>query len=87
MQLTSSQLQSRHKALIEALKRGETVEIIYHGRILGIVHPVVSRPVDSKAQEEAMARFFGMHSDRSTETVEDEMRALRRGRRDSLRDL
>ncbi|MDD2761251.1 MAG: hypothetical protein PHH11_13285, partial [Methylomonas sp.] len=39
MQLTASQLQSKHKALIDALKRGETVEITYHGQTLGVVHP------------------------------------------------
>ena len=39
MQLSASQLQSQHKALIDALKRGETVEITYHGQTLGIVQP------------------------------------------------
>ncbi len=86
MRLTTSQLQSRHKTLIDALKRGETVEITYHGQVLGVVHPVSSAMVDRKAQEEAMADFFGMHSDNPIDTVEDELRAIRTNRR-GLRDL
>lgn len=86
MQLSASQLQSQHKALIDALKRGESVEITYHGQTLGIVHP--AKPaVNSKEQENAMADFFGMHNDLSLDTVEDELRVIRQGRRSSLRDL
>jgi antitoxin (DNA-binding transcriptional repressor) of toxin-antitoxin stability system len=86
MQLSASQLQSQHKALIDALKRGEIVEITYHGQILGIVQPV--RPsVNTLEQEKAMASFFGMHSDLSIDSVEDELRIIRQGRRGSLRDL
>lgn len=86
MQLTTSQLQSRHKALIDALKRGEIVEITYHGQVLGIVHPA-SSTTNSEAQEKAMAHFFGMHRDSPVDTVEDELRFVREGRRSSLRDL
>jgi antitoxin (DNA-binding transcriptional repressor) of toxin-antitoxin stability system len=69
MQLSASQLQSHHKALIDALKHGEAVEITYHGQTLGIVQPV--RPTDnSSEQENAMASFFGMHSDLSIDSVE-----------------
>lgn len=86
MQLTTSQLQSKHKALVEALKRGEQVEITYHGRILGVVHPALPTTVDAKAQEVAMADFFGMHREASIDTVEDELRVIRSNRR-GLRDL
>jgi len=86
MQLSASQLQSQHKALIDALKRGEAVEITYHGQTLGIVQPV--RPsVNTREQENAMASFFGMHRDLNIDSVEDELRAIRQGRRSSLRDL
>ncbi len=57
MQLSASQLQSQHKALIDALKRGETVEITYHGQTLGIVQPV-KPSVTTKEQENAMASFL-----------------------------
>jgi len=86
MQLTASQLQSKHKALIDALKRGETVEITYHGQTLGVVHP--ARPtVNSQEQESVMNEFFGMHSDLGTSSVEDELRSIRKGRRSQLSDL
>lgn len=86
MQLTASQLQSKHKALIDALKRGETVEITYHGQMLGIVHPATPT-INTQDQESAMNEFFGMHSDVGTASVEDELRNIRKGRRSSLRDL
>jgi antitoxin (DNA-binding transcriptional repressor) of toxin-antitoxin stability system len=86
MQLSASQLQSQHKALIDALKRGEAVEITYQGQTLGIVQPV--RPsANSGEQEKAMAGFFGMHRDLSIDSVEDELRTIRQGRRSSLSDL
>jgi antitoxin (DNA-binding transcriptional repressor) of toxin-antitoxin stability system len=86
MQLTASQLQSKHKALVEALKRGETVEITYHGQTLGVVHPQ-SQTINAKEQEEAMAEFFGMHKERGIDSVEDELRTIRKGQRGSLGDL
>ena len=86
MQLTASQLQSKHKALIDALKRGETVEITYHGQTLGVVHPAAAT-INSKEQEAAMNEFFGMHRDLGIASVEDELRKIRKGRRSSLSDL
>lgn len=86
MQLTISQLQSKHKALVAALKRGETVEITYHGQTLGIVHPA-KLAVNTQEQEAAMNAFFGLHKDSGTTTVEDELRALRQGRRGQFLDL
>lgn len=86
MQLTASQLQSNHKALINALKRGETVEITYHGHTLGVVQPTA--PIcHSKEQEAAMNDFFGMHRDSGIESVEAELRTIRKGRRSLLSDL
>lgn len=86
MQLTASQLQSKHKALIDALKRGETVEITYHGQTLGVVHPV-TQAINTQDQEAAMADFFGMHKDKGIESVEEELRTIRKGRRSSISDL
>ncbi|PPD29611.1 MAG: hypothetical protein CTY19_17160 [Methylomonas sp.] len=86
MQLTASQLQSKHKALIDALKRGETVEITYHGQTLGVVHPATPT-VNSQEQESAMNEFFGMHSDLGVGNVESDLRDIRKGRRRLLSDL
>ncbi len=86
MQLTASQLQSKHKALIEALKRGESVEITYHGQTLGIVNPVL--PITNSAEQEAaMNAFFGMHPTHTIDSVEEELRLIRKGRRNSFNDL
>jgi antitoxin (DNA-binding transcriptional repressor) of toxin-antitoxin stability system len=86
MQLTASQLQSKHKALIDALKRGETVEITYHGQTLGVVHPAI-HAINTQDQEAAMAEFFGMHKDSGIASVENELRTIRKGRRSSISDL
>lgn len=86
MQLTSSQLKTNHKALIDALKRGETVEITYHGQILGVVYPTQNSAVKQE-QENAMNAFFGIHRDLGTESVEEEMREVRAGRRKRLNDF
>jgi antitoxin (DNA-binding transcriptional repressor) of toxin-antitoxin stability system len=86
MQLTASQLQSHHKALIDALKRGESVEITYHGQLLGVVHPAKASSTIQE-QENAMADFFGMHCDLDIAGVEDELRYIRKGRRNTLRDI
>jgi antitoxin (DNA-binding transcriptional repressor) of toxin-antitoxin stability system len=86
MQLTSSQLQFKHKALIDALKRGEKVEITYHGQTLGVVYPA-AQASNTQEQEAAMAEFFGMHKESGIDSVEDKLRAIRKGRRSSLVDL
>ncbi len=86
MQLTISQLQSKHKALVAALKRGETVEITYHGQTLGIVHPA-AHTINTQEQEAAMNAFFGLHKDSSIASVEEELRTIRQGRRKQLHDL
>jgi len=86
MQLTASQLQSKHKVLIDALKRGETVEITYHGQTLGIVYPA-GPTINSQEEQAAMNEFFGMHRHSGIVNVEDELRTIRKGRRSSLGDL
>ncbi len=82
MRLTASQLQTQHKALIEALKRGETVEITYHGQILGVVHP--KSVVSTENKQAAAEAFFGMHKDMGIDNVEDGLRSVRKGRRNRL---
>ncbi len=85
MQLTASQLQTQHKALVDALKRGQTVEITYHGEVLGVVHP--KKVPLSKDKLAAADAFFGMRKDQSADSVEDEVRTIRKGRRKRFDDL
>ncbi len=77
MQITVSKLQSQHRLLVDALKRGEVVELTYHGKVLGVIHPRLSR---TELQVEAMNAFFGMHKDLGIQDVERELREIRRGR-------
>ena len=78
MKMTVSQLQSKHGLLVEALKRGESVELTYHGRVLGVVQPKL---VDAAEEAVAMDAFFGMHKDMGVDSVEQELRSVRQGRK------
>jgi antitoxin (DNA-binding transcriptional repressor) of toxin-antitoxin stability system len=83
LQLTISQIQSKYKALVAALKRGETVEIIYHGQILRVVYPI-SQIINTQEQQTAMNAFFGLHKDSNIASVEEELRIIRKGRQNKL---
>jgi antitoxin (DNA-binding transcriptional repressor) of toxin-antitoxin stability system len=80
MQITTTQLQTDHNILIDALRRGELVEITDHGHMLGIAQPAkkISNSVEQLA---AMDAFFGIHKDQDLESVEEELRLIRQGRR------
>ena len=61
--------------VLSALDRNESVEILYHGKIKGIIKPVVMKG-GKRVREH---RFFGMY-DKTVETVEASMERLRGGR-------
>ena len=63
---------------MEALNRGESVQLTYRGKVLGTVSPEAS---DAKAEEVAIEAFFGMHKHLAVDTVEEELRSVREGRR------
>ena len=66
--------------VLSALDRNESVEILYHGKIKGIIKPVVTKGA-KKVKEH---RFFGMHEE-TEETVESSMENLRGGDTDDFR--
>ena len=80
-------VESGQEALVDALQRGQTVEVVHHGRVLGTVMPKTRSAAEIKAREKAMAGFFGMHKHLPVETVEEEARAIRRGRNRRFDDL
>ena len=86
MQVTTTQLQTDQSILIDALKRGELVEIIDHGQTLGIAKPAkkVSNSVEQLA---AMDAFFGIHKNQMIDSVEEELRIVRQGRRLQCDDI
>ena len=77
MQITVSQLQNKHRLLVDALKRGESVELTYHGKVLGVIQPGLDQTHD---QIDAMNDFFGMHKNAGIQSVEEELRQVRKGR-------
>ena len=87
MEKIALQLQPRHKAIINALKRGKVVEIIHHGQVLGVASPINRPSTDLEQREKAMADFFGMRKRLPAEAIEDEARSLRRGRNKRHDDL
>jgi len=87
MKMTTSQLQKNHKALVDALKRHQSVEITYHGKVLGVVNPVSDSKGLSEEAIEAVDQFFGMHRKDGQNTVERELREIRKGRRKRFDDI
>lgn len=82
MKLAVSQLRTQYKALVDALKRGQSVEITHQGEVLGVAHP--KKAALSDEQKIAADAFFGMRKDQSVESIEDELREIRKGRRKRL---
>ena len=60
------------KEVLRALDRNESVEILYHGKVKGVIKPLVSK-AGSSVKEHS---FFGMYA-RTKETVETSMERLR----------
>ena len=81
MKITASQLRKKPKALINALKKHQTVEITYHGVVLGLFHPMHDSKTLSEESIEAMDQFFGMHRKDSQMSVDEELREIRKPRK------
>jgi len=63
--------------ILKALDRNESVTVLYHGKVKGVITP--ARPkVKTRVNEHP---FFGMHQDRE-ETVLEELQNLRKSRHD-----
>jgi hypothetical protein len=75
--LKASVVDMRYKMneVLSALDRNESVEILYHGKVKGIIKPVVMRGGQSVREH----GFFGMYA-RTEETVEASMERLRGAR-------
>jgi hypothetical protein len=67
-------LRYRMKDVLRALDRNEEVSILYHGKLKGVIRPLL-RPTEQKVTDHP---FFNMCP--SEVAVEDEMDRLRRGR-------
>ncbi|MEE8059648.1 MAG: hypothetical protein V3T17_17735 [Pseudomonadales bacterium] len=77
MKIKASSLQTSGGQFIDALKRGESVEITYHGKTLGICKPVDQQEDDRELINSL--EFFGMLKDRDLD-VAAEMKKIRAGR-------
>ncbi len=63
--------------ILKALDRNESVTVLYHGKVKGVIKPVREKKV-SKIKDHP---FFGMTKD-SKETVLEELANLRKSRND-----
>lgn len=61
--------------VLKALDRNEKITILYHGKVKGIISPVLNK----KNKKVSEHRFFGMH-EKSKKSVEQEMDDLRGNR-------
>ena len=70
-------LRYKTKDILKALERNESVTVLYHGKIKGIINPVKEKSA-SKIIDHP---FFGMHKEHK-ETVLEELENLRKPRYD-----
>lgn len=75
MKATVVDLRYKMNEVLKALERNEDVQILYHGKLKGVISPA-NRQAPSRVSEHP---FFGMRDGEST-TVEEEMEKLRGGR-------
>ena len=70
-------LRYKTKDILKALERNESVTVLYHGKVRGVIRPVKERSV-TKVKDHP---FFGMAS-ASDKTVLNELEKLRKPRHD-----
>jgi len=63
--------------ILKALDRNESVTVLYHGKVKGVISPA-RQAVTIKVNEHP---FFGMHKDHD-QTVLEELQNLRKSRHD-----
>ena len=71
-------LRYRMKEVLGALRRNETVDILYHGKVTGTIYPVMK---ERKKRDIRNHPFFGMYDkhakSKSVEKIMDELRGER----------
>lgn len=70
-------LRYKTNEILKALDRNESVTVLYHGKVKGVIRPTRAKTV-SKIKDHP---FFGMNQD-SEETVLEELSNLRKTRHD-----
>ena len=68
-------LRYKTREILEALERNESVTVLYHGRVKGVIRPAGKPPAAAIAEH----AFFGMRGD-VEESVADELERLRQPR-------
>ena len=70
-------LRYKTKEILQALERNESVTILYHGKVKGVITPAGKQPPGDIREHP----LFGLHRDVS-ESVEQQMDRLRKPRHD-----
>ena len=70
-------LRYKTKDILQALERNESVTVLYHGKVKGIIKPARELPA-SKVKDHP---FFGM-AEKAEKTVLEELESLRSSRHD-----
>lgn len=70
-------LRYKTRDILQALERNETVTILYHGKVRGVITPAGRKP----ARDIREHPLFGLRRD-AAESVQDEMKRLRKPRHD-----
>jgi len=70
------------KQAVDTLEDKQTLELVYQ-----LIQRLKNTSTQSIEQEKAMADFFGMHKQLGIETVEEELRLIRKGRWRNQNDI
>ena len=79
MKASIADLRYKIKDILKALTRNKRVTIHYHGKIKGIISPVMNETT----QDIRNHPFFGMNS-KDTLSVDEQMQIIRGGRTDDI---
>lgn len=70
-------LRYRMKEVLQALRRQESVEILYHNKVMGTIVPAKKHKIEEASKAHP---FFGMYSHDTKKSVKETMKELRGGR-------
>ena len=78
MKASVVEMRTRMKEILQALRRRESVDILYHGKVAGTIIPVRNeRPKKSLRSHPFFGMFKDRYKNRSVENLMDELRGGR----------
>lgn len=81
MKATILDLRYKMKEVLNALDKNEPVEVLYHGKVKGVIIPAKSKKSNNKVNDHP---FFGSSTNKQEMSVHEELDNLRGNRFDDI---